>query len=206
MEPGQASDEQLLTRIRGGEPDALAALIERYRRPLFHYLARMLGDATEAEDVFQETFLRVVRNIARYDERRAARPWIYAIATNLVKNVYRSRAVRSRVEHDPPDGEGDERGSLVERLPSAIIAPDDAASREEIAERVRGAVERLPERGRAALVLFYFQGLRYDEIAAALEVPIGTVKSRIHNALAILARALSGRASEAVRERDGEGR
>src|SRR5262245_14111763 len=98
----ETSDEELLARIRAGRGEALAALIERYRRPLFGYLCRMLGDEAEADDVFQETFLRVVKNVERFETGRPVRPWLYAIAGNLVKNVYRSRAVRDHVPLDGP--------------------------------------------------------------------------------------------------------
>jgi RNA polymerase sigma-70 factor (ECF subfamily) len=195
----ETSDEELLARIRAGRGDALAALIERYRRPLFGYLCRMLGDEAEADDVFQETFLRVVKNVERFETGRPVRPWLYAIAGNLVKNVYRSRAVR---DHVPLDGAQDDDAPrpLSARLASLGELPEDAASREEAAARERDAVGKLPERGRAALVLFYFQGLRYEEVAAALDVPLGTVKSRIHNALARLAEIL-GAAQPVEREK-----
>src|SRR5258708_6492964 len=88
------SDEVLLARLKDGDDAALGALVERYKRPLFGYLCRMLGDAAEAEDVFQETFLRVFKHLARFEEGRRVRPWLYAIAGNLVKNVYRARGYR----------------------------------------------------------------------------------------------------------------
>src|SRR5579862_6848605 len=92
----ELSDELLLGRLKAGDEGALGTLVERYRRPLFGYLQRMLGDAAEAEDVFQETFLRVVKHLARFEEGRRVKPWLYAIAGNLVKNVYRSRGYREK--------------------------------------------------------------------------------------------------------------
>ena len=187
------SDENLLAKLKRGDEAALGVLVERYRRPLFGYLHRMLGDAAEAEDVFQETFLRVVKHLQRFEEGRRVKPWLYAIAGNLVKNVYRARSYREKVSLDAggeADGPG-EGSSLSARLAAVTIAPPDGAHSAERAEHVRDAVAKLAPLSRDALVLFYYQGLAYEEIAQALEVPLGTVKSRIHNALAKLAALLA---------------
>jgi RNA polymerase sigma-70 factor (ECF subfamily) len=186
-------DESLLARVKAGDEDALGTLVERYRRPLFGYLFRMLGDAAEAEDVFQETFLRVVKHLPRFEEGRRVRPWVYAIASNLVKNVYRSRKYREKTSLDQ---EGPEGEPLSGRLAAVSASPDEGAQTAETAVLVREAVERLSPTGRDALVLFYYQGLAYEEIAQVLEVPLGTVKSRIHNALGKLAGLLSPEGSK----------
>lgn len=184
------SDEAVLARLKAGDDSALAALVERYRRPLFGYLHRMLGDAAEADDVFQETFLRVVKHASRFEEGRRVKPWLYAIAGNLVKNVYRSRGYREKVSLDA--GGDEDGGSLSARLAAVgTVAPVESAQASERAEQVRDAVSKLAPLSRDALVLFYFQGLAYEEIARTLEVPLGTVKSRIHNALSKLAGLLA---------------
>ena len=121
------------------------------------------------------------------------KPWLYAIAGNLVKNVYRARSYREKLSLDAgsePDGAGD-GASLSSRLAAVTAAPSDEAHSAERAEHVREAVAKLAPLSRDALVLFYYQGLAYEEIAQALEVPLGTVKSRIHNALAKLAALLA---------------
>jgi RNA polymerase sigma-70 factor (ECF subfamily) len=154
----------------------------------------MLGNAAEAEDVFQETFLRVVKHLPRFEEGRRVKPWIYAIATNLVKNVYRSRKYRPRASIDQENEAGE---PLAQSLAALSQAPMEIASDGERALAVRQAIERLSPVSRDALVLFYFQGLAYEEIAHALDVPLGTVKSRIHNALSRLAALL--RVAEGVK-------
>jgi RNA polymerase sigma-70 factor (ECF subfamily) len=179
------SDEQLVARLREGDAAALRSLMERYQAPLYGYLRRMLSSADDAEDLFQETFLRVLKHAARFQTDRRFRPWIYAIATNLVRNTYRSRSYRQALTLDA--GEESESGpSLASQLVGREALPSAAAEAAETADRVRRAVSDLPEKGRVALVLYYYQGLSYDEIATALEVPLGTVKSRIHNAMARL--------------------
>lgn len=196
----ESSDEALLARVKAGEEPALEALLERFRRPLFGYLHRMLGNATEAEDVFQETFLRVVKHLPRFEEGRRVKPWIYAIASNLVKNVYRSRSYREKTSLDQESEKGE---PLAPSLAALAQTPVELASDSERALAVRAAVERLSPVSRDALVLFYFQGLAYEEIAQALEVPLGTVKSRIHNALAKLAAQLHAGGLPAV-EKEAE--
>jgi RNA polymerase sigma-70 factor, ECF subfamily len=189
MPPGmETSDEALFALVKTGDDAALEELLERFRRPLFGYLHRLLGNAAEAEDVFQETFLRVVKHLPRFEEGRRVKPWIYAIASNLVKNVYRSRKYREKTSIDQ---EGEQGEPLSASLAALSQAPVDMASESERAVAVRDAIGRLTPVSREALVLFYFQGLAYEDIALALEIPLGTVKSRIHNALSKLAALLA---------------
>ncbi|MEZ6188983.1 MAG: RNA polymerase sigma factor [Planctomycetota bacterium] len=182
-------DEELVAGLAGGRAEALTELMARYQRPLYGYLVRMLGSREDADDLFQETFLRVVRHAERFDGSRRFRPWVYAIASNLIKNTYRSRDNR-RAQSLDAEGE-DEGPGLASVLEGRGRSPEDFAVLAEDAQRVRAAVERLPEKGRHALVLFYYQGLPYAEIAEVLEVPVGTIKSRIHNALAKLGKELA---------------
>lgn len=185
-------DEELLLRLGQGDAQALRTLIERWREPLYGYLYRLLGSREDSEDLFQETFLRVLRHAQRFDQGRSFRPWLYSIATNLVRNCYRSRGYRDALSLDRGEREGEEAGTpLHARLAGRAPGPAESASGSEDALRVREAVEALPEKGRVALVLFYYQGLAYQEIAEVLEVPLGTVKSRIHNALGQLAQVLA---------------
>ncbi|MBI3726381.1 sigma-70 family RNA polymerase sigma factor [bacterium] len=197
MPQSEPSDESLLARLRSGDDEALPALVNRYQRPLFGYLHRMLGCAAEAEDIFQETFLRVVKHRARFETGRRVRPWVYAIASNLVKNVYRSRGYRERTSLDRGDQDGGP--GLRASIEAFSLAPEDEASNAERAERVREAIARLSPTSRDALVLFYYQGLPYEEIAETLDVPLGTVKSRIHNALSKLAGLIAEACGNAAR-------
>jgi RNA polymerase sigma-70 factor (ECF subfamily) len=184
------SDEELVVVLAGGDASALRTLMERYRGPLFGYLVRMLASRDDAEDLFQEVFLRVLRHASRFQSGRRFRPWVYAIASNLVKNTYRWRSYRQAV---PLDKEGDDGSSLAGSLAGHVERPDEPAERAETALAVREAVEALPPKGRTALVLFYYQGLSYDEVAESLEIPLGTVKSRIHNAMKRLSHTLQTR-------------
>src|SRR6476646_9838402 len=133
MQPSGETDEDLIARVKAGDESALGALCERYRRPLFGYLHRMLRNATEAEDVFQETFLRVVKHLGRFEEGRRVKPWIYAIASNLVKNVYRSRKYREKTSLDQENDSGEPLSASLAALASA---PSELAATSERAAAV----------------------------------------------------------------------
>jgi RNA polymerase sigma-70 factor, ECF subfamily len=184
--PVPDSDEDLLVRLRNGDRSVFGPLVKRYERELFGYLRRYVGDDDLADDVFQNTFVQVFRKIRQYEPGRAARPWLYAIATNQAIDALRRRnrrtADRPAEIVSAPDEDGEAR-PLFELLPAPGDTPPDAAERTEERERVRAAVARLPELLRQAVLLVYFQGLKYQDAADILEIPVGTVKSRLHAAL-----------------------
>lgn len=183
------SDEELLLRLREGDRSAFEPLVRRYERELFGYLRRYLGDDDLADDVFQNTFVQVFLKIQQYEPGRSARPWLYAIATNQAIDALRRRnrriADRPADSVSTPDEDGEPR-PLFEMLPAANETPAEAAERAEDRHRVRSAVERLPEGLRQAVILVYFQGMKYQEAADVLDIPVGTVKSRLHAALSKL--------------------
>ena len=196
--PPPRSDEELLLRLRDGDRDALAPLVRRYEREVFGYLRRYVGDDDLADDVFQNTFLQVFLKIRQYEPGRPARPWLYAIATNQAIDALRRRnrriADRPADTVSAPDEEGEPR-PLFELLPAPGDAPPDAADRTEQREQVQAAVAKLPELLRQAVLLVYFQGLKYQDAADALGIPVGTVKSRLHAALAKLTEEWSAQES-----------
>lgn len=182
--PGAADpDEVLLARLRAGDRDALDPLVRRYERELYGYLRRYLGNPDLAAEVFQATFVQVWRKIDQYQPGRAGRPWLYAVATNQAIDALRRRGRRKDKAGDP-----DDTGAPVgEGLPDPAPGPGERAEVAEERVRVRAAVDRLPDGLRQVVVLAYFQGLKYQEIADALAIPLGTVKSRLHAALHKLA-------------------
>lgn len=180
------SDEKLLARLRDGDRDAFEPLVRRYERELFGYLRRYVGDDDLADDVFQNTFVQVFLKIRQYEPGRPVRPWLYAIATNQAIDALRRR--NRRVADRPADSvaaadEDGESRPLFELLPASGDSPPDVAERAEQAQRVRAAVARLPDLLRQAVMLVYFQGLKYQDAADILGIPVGTVKSRLHAAL-----------------------
>lgn len=181
------SDEELLLRLQRGDRTALDPLVRRYERELYGYLCRYLGDEELAEDVFQNTFLQVFVKIEQYEAGRAARPWLYAIATHQAIDALRRRQrQRDRVclQEDRTASDDDSmRSSWEWAAEEGSVDPLDLLERAEQQRLVRQAVSQLPELLRQVVLLVYFQGLKYQEAAEVLGIPLGTVKSRLHAAL-----------------------
>lgn len=185
----RSTDEDLLAAIRAGRREWFGPLVRRYERELYGYLRRYLGDEELAADVFQNTFVAVFRKIHQYEPGRAARPWLYAIATNQAIDALRHRKRRGDARTDqllPGESHGYDARPLYEILLSDAPGPSELAEAAELRESVRAAVDRLPDTLRQVVVLSYFQGLKHQEIAEAMGIPLGTVKSRLHTALAKL--------------------
>jgi len=188
------SDEELLTRFRQGQTEAFGVLVRRYERELYGYLRRYLGDSDLAEDVFQNTFLQLYTKSGQYEEGRPVRPWLYTIATHQAIDALRRNGRHQALsldQHHQDAGDGEVR-SLVELLETRGPGPLDHLQSEERRQRVRESVERLPEFLREVVILAYYQGLKYREIADIMGIPVGTVKSRLHAALVKLQEAWSG--------------
>ncbi len=194
------SDEELLARFCRGQAEAFGALLRRYERELYGYLRRYLGDSELAEDVFQNTFLQLYVKSEQYEQGRPVRPWLYTIATHQAIDALRRNGRHQAVSLDQslkelPDGE---IRSLLELVETRGPGPLDAAQGEERRERVRASVDQLPDFLRQVVILAYYQGLKYREIAHILGIPVGTVKSRLHAALVKLQEAWA--ASPSLRE------
>jgi RNA polymerase sigma-70 factor (ECF subfamily) len=179
------SDEDLLTHFCRGRKEAFGILVRRYERELYGYLRRYLGDASLADDVFQNTFVQLFVKINQYEAGRPVRPWLYTIATNQAIDALRRNGRHQAVSLDVQREEGadGEIHSMLETLEARGPGPLELAQGAERRERVRAGVEQLPEFLRQVLIMAYFQGLKYREIADALDIPVGTVKSRLHAAL-----------------------
>lgn len=182
----ESTDEELLmTYCHSGDRQAFAALVHRYERELYSYLRRYLGDGAMAEDAFQATFLQVHLKCGQFEEGRKFRPWLYTIATNQAIDAQRRNKRHRLVSLDrrnTHDSEGD-LGSLIELLVSKETGPVDQLEADERQAWVRKAIRELPEPLFSAVNLIYYQGLKYREAAETLDVPVGTVKSRLHTAI-----------------------
>ncbi len=181
----QQTDEELLTRYRDeGRPEDFNALVRRYERELYRYLARYLGDKSLADDVFQNTFLQIHLKRGLYESGRPVRPWIYSIATHQAVDALRKIGRHPTVSLDLRSSSSEsDPGALVDLLVSETPGPLANLQGEERKDWVRHAIEKLPDPLRQTLILAYFQDLKYREIAEILSIPVGTVKSRLHAAL-----------------------
>src|SRR6187549_1834849 len=192
-QPSSLSDEELLMGYRElSDASLFQELVRRYERELYSYLRRYLGDAEMAEDAFQAAFLQVHLKCQQYEAGRAFRPWLYTIATNQAIDAQR-RSRRHRMVSLDRSGpkEGDDVGKLLDLLTSKEPSPTVLLSSRERSDWLHEAVEQLPATLRDVIQLVYFQELKYREAAEAIGIPVGTVKSRMHAAVAKLHEAWS---------------
>jgi RNA polymerase sigma-70 factor, ECF subfamily len=181
---GDVLDRADMARLVAGQDAALSALMERHATPIFHFLYRMLGSEDDANDLAQETFVRVYRARASYRPEQKLSAWLYTIAANLARNQLRWR---SRHPNVSLDAESETSGqSLGESMPASVPAPDQAA---ELSERIAGvhaAVLRLPDDLREAVVLCEWEDLAVAEAAAVLNTTAKAVESRLYRARQLL--------------------
>lgn len=181
----QTSDEELLLSYRrSGDRPVFAELVRRYERELFNYLRRYLGDAEMAEDVFQAAFLLVHLKCGQFERGRRFRPWLYAIATNAAIDAQRRDKRHRAVSLDRYGAGGEEEAArLADILVSSDPDPLTQASLMERGQWVRHALDDLSDQMRSVVQLVYYQGMKYREAADVLNIPVGTVKSRLHAAI-----------------------
>lgn len=178
------TDEQLLGDFVQGQPAGFELLVRRYAQELHRFAQRITGSSAAAEDVVQETFLQVYNSAGSFDRTRRLKPWLFTIAANKARDHLRRRTRRREVPFEAQIRSDDEtRQRFLDLLSSDADQPDDALELDERRRVVRDLVEEMPERLREVLVLAYFHRLPYREIAEAIEVPLGTVKSRLHAAV-----------------------
>ena len=182
------TDEQLILDYRRtGDRELYAQLVYRYERELYSYLRRYLGNAEMAEDVFQATFLQVHLKCDLFQAGRRFRPWLYTIATNAAIDARRRNKRHRMVSLDTPrEQDHEDVGRLVNLLESTDLGPSDSAVSAERSRLVRKTLDELPESMTAVIQLVYYQGMKYREAAEVLDIPVGTVKSRLHAAIAKL--------------------
>jgi RNA polymerase sigma-70 factor, ECF subfamily len=170
---------ELVDRCLAGDQAAMVRLVDRYRDRVFGICYRMLGQRQDAEDAAQETFLRVLRSLFRWDQRRAFEPWLLAIAANRCRTMLAARARRStyHVIHDD---------QIEDKSPNWQDA-------DHLEEEIQLALGQLRTDYRQAFLLFHEQGLSYEHIAEIMRCPLGTVKTWIHRARQELAARLQQR-------------
>ena len=189
MEPsqeGSASDRDLMARLAAGDRDALAPLMERHYKRLYRIALSYLRQPEDALDTVQETFVKAFQNAGRWDGSVEAGPWLSRVVVN--QSIDRWRRNRRRQATFTPLAEGDHAPSLAGDAP----APDRHVHGREVRDRLARALETLPERQRAVVVLRHYQEMSLDEIAETLGMRLGTVKSSLHRALGRMRQGLQG--------------
>ncbi|WP_027410619.1 RNA polymerase sigma factor SigW [Anoxybacteroides tepidamans] len=163
--------------IQKGDQNAYAEIVELYKDKVYRLCYRMLGNRHEAEDAAQEAFIRAYVNINTYNPTMNFSSWLYRIATNLSIDKLRKKKPDIYLDEEVSGTEG---LTMYSQLPSKEASPEDAVESLELQETVQKAIEKLPEKYRSVIVLKYINDLSLQEISEILDLPIGTVKTRIH--------------------------
>jgi len=185
-----ARDRADMERLIAGHDAALNDLMERHAKPVFHFLCRMLGNEDDANDLAQETFVRVFKSRGSFRAAQNFSTWLFTIAANLARNHFRWRARHPNISLDAQNPETEQ--SLGSTLPANNPAPNEQALTAERAKAVRLAVSKLPEDLREAMVLCEWEERSVAEAAAILETTPKAVESRLYRARQILRARLKG--------------
>lgn len=185
------SDEQLMLAYKSGDARAFATLVHRHRQPVFNFILRYVGHRQRAEDVLQETWLKVVRSSSEWQPKARFTTWVYTIARNLCVDSARKESFRQADSLDAPVGAEDDGRSLGEAVPDeAGASPDRAAHNVRLRPMLEQALLGLPAEQREVFLLREYQGIGFKEIAEVTGVNENTVKSRMRYALEGLRRQL----------------
>ena len=182
------SDLSLVRRVQRGDKGTFDALVLKYQHKLVKLVMRYVRNPAEAEDIAQEAFIKAYRALPQFRGDSAFYTWLYRIAINTAKNAVVSRD-RSPIEYDLDRHHSDESYDMQGRMKDSET-PEGLVLTDEIRTTVNAAIDALPEDLRTAIVLRELEGLSYEEIAAAMDCPVGTVRSRIFRAREAIDRRL----------------
>ncbi|MEI0739044.1 RNA polymerase sigma factor SigW [Paenibacillus sp. JTLBN-2024] len=180
--------ENRLTKLAlKGDQRAFAEIVELYKDKIYHLAYRMLSNRHEAEDIVQETFLRVYRNLDRYDQNQKFSTWIYRIATNLCIDRLRKKKPTYSLDAEMNDQEGMDGYSMI---PSDNRTPESEALLSETQQIIYQAIDSLPAKYKSVMILRYLQDLSLQEISDVLGMPVTTIKTRVHRGREFLRKKL----------------
>lgn len=171
------SDQELMTRIANGDEDSLRILIDRHKKAVYGTILKMIGDATESEDLAQRVFLRVYQSSSRYEAKAQFKTWLMTIVKNIVFNEYRRRKRKPWESlFDPETNEPREFSDPIQS------PPDLSLQREELRQTIDQSISQLPDKQRLAIILNRCHEMSYEEIAASLKISIASTKSLLFRA------------------------
>ncbi|QOR66816.1 RNA polymerase sigma factor SigW [Cytobacillus suaedae] len=166
-----------IKQIKNGDQNAFAEIVELYKDKVFQLCYRMLGNRHEAEDIAQEAFLRAYVNIHSYDTKRKFSTWLYRIATNLSIDRIRKKKPDYYLDAEVAGTEG---LTMYSQVAADVSLPEDEVESLELQETIQKEILKLPDKYRSVIVLKYIDELSLKEISEILDLPVGTVKTRIH--------------------------
>ncbi|MBI4939014.1 MAG: RNA polymerase sigma factor RpoE [Nitrosomonadales bacterium] len=181
-------DQQLVERAQRGDKHAFELLIAKYQRRLARLISRFVRDAAEVEDVTQEAFIKAYRALPAFRGESAFYTWLYRIGINTAKNylLATKRRAPTSTQFDADEAEGFEEAGLLHE----VSTPENELMSKQVVDVVNASLQQLPDDLRTALTLREIEGLSYEEIAAVMDCPIGTVRSRIFRAREAIAENL----------------
>ncbi|MFA5554551.1 MAG: RNA polymerase sigma factor [Phycisphaerae bacterium] len=183
------NDAELLQLYTQGREDAFREVVNRYKNGLYAFLKRFLGRQDLIEDVLQETFLQLFTSRESFDTERPLRPWLFTIAANKAKDALRKQQRTSALPIGTiSDDDEMSFNDVLNAISSDESRPYDGVEKNESAELVRDVIANMPQPAREILILAYFNKFSYKQMAQILSIPIGTVKSRLHTAVARFAK------------------
>lgn len=183
------TDEALLKAHLDGRDGAFRVLLERYRVELHRFLTMFMGSASAADDVFQDTWVQVHLSGSTFDQERTFKPWLFTVAANKARDHLRRRKRHAMTSIDAPMRGTDGQVALADTITRNDESPSDPMGSHDEAQMVKTVVDGLPAHLREILLLGYFHKMPYQQIAESLGIPLGTVKSRLHAAVAAFADA-----------------
>jgi RNA polymerase sigma-70 factor (ECF subfamily) len=177
------ADEDLMVAYQKGEVRAFEILLGRHRKPVFNFILRYVGDKETAEDLLQETFMRVIKGSDAYKRQAKFTTWLYTIARNLCVDQTRRRKHRRHASLDAPMQASEDSGTLLDVIPSSEMASDRKSVNKELHETMQRAIASLSEDQREVFLMREFLDMPFKQIAEVVGVPENTVKSRMRYAL-----------------------
>jgi RNA polymerase sigma-70 factor (ECF subfamily) len=177
------ADETLMVKYQQGDVRAFEILLNRHRKPIFNFVFRFVGSKEVAEDLLQETFMRVIKGAADYERQAKFTTWLYTIARNLCVDQSRRRKHRKHASLDQPMSSSEESGTLLDVIPSGEMAADRRSVNKQLHETMHRAIAGLSEEQREVFLMREFLDMPFKEIADVVGVPENTVKSRMRYAL-----------------------
>ena len=185
----EMGEKELLKKCRQGDRDAFNILVQTYQRQVINLAYGMLSDTEDATDAAQEVFIKVYRNIDRFEGKSSLSTWIYRITSNVCKDFLRkrTRTIQSISIYESSEDDDDRPMEIKDSSPT----PQEHMEITETQREVRKALDELPEEYKSVIVMYDLEGLSYDEISNVLQCPVGTIKSRLNRARKALKKNLS---------------
>ncbi|WP_025028897.1 RNA polymerase sigma factor SigW [Caldalkalibacillus mannanilyticus] len=182
-------EQRLIKQALAGDRQAFEEIVELYKNKIFQVAYRMLGNRTEAEDIGQETFLRVYANLSRYDQTHKFSTWIYRIATNLCIDRLRKRQITYSLDQEVAATEGLD---MYSQIADKAKGPEAEVMTIELQNEVQQAIDQLPIKYKSIMILRYIEDLSLQEISEIIDLPVTTIKTRIHRGREALKKLLKG--------------